>query len=337
MSKITLRIIAEETGLSKFAVSRALSGKLGVSEETRARVIAVAERLGYARPERLPVVQTSIIGAIFDSEDAVNGEMNVQIQNGLQSEAARLGYTIHAHWTSGERDLAQFLEGCAAIFSVNIQNKTALTQIMASGKPVVRAGWLEPLEQVDHVGGTDREAGVAAGRYLFNLGHREIVFVHGEIDLRGRRERWHGLQEFATATPGMTCHDLTWGKGKSFSDGLDQILAAGGRPTGFFCGHDGMAITAYTDILSRGWRIPRDVSVVGFGDFSAATQVSPQLTTMKIRASEFGRNAVRRLDARLRNPDADFAPVRIFVPNILIERSSAGPAPRQEFPEALVT
>lgn len=330
MSKITLRIIAEETGLSKFAVSRALSGKLGVSEETRARVIAVAERLGYARPERLPAAQTSTIGAIFDSEDPINGEMNVQIQNGLQSEAARLGYTIHAHWTSGKHDLARFIEGCAAIFSVNIQNKAALAQIMASGKPVVRAGWLEPLEQVDHVGGTDREAGIAAGRYLFNLGHREIVFVHGDIDLRGRRERWHGLQEFATATPGLTCHDLTWGSGKSFSDGLDQILAAGGRPTGFFCGHDGMAITAYTDILSRGWRIPRDVSVVGFGDFSAATQVSPPLTTMKIRASEFGRNAVRRLDARLRNPDVDFAPLRMLVPNILIERSSAGPAPPEQ-------
>lgn len=207
---------------------------------------------------------------------------------------------------------------------------------------MVRAGWLEPLEQVDHVGGTDREAGVAAGRYLFNLGHREIVCVHGVIDLRGRcercgrRERWHGLQEFAAATPGLTCHDLTWGKDKSFSDGLNQILAAGGRPTGFFCGHDGMAITAYTDILSRGWRIPRDVSVVDFGDFSAAMQVSPPLTTMKIRASEFGRNAVRRLDARLRNPDVAFAPLRMFVPNILIERSSAGPAPQQQLPDALL-
>lgn len=329
MSKITLRIIAEATGLSKFAVSRALSGKVGVSEETRARVIAVADRLGYARPDQPPVVQTSTIGAVFASEDPVNGEMNIQIQNGLQSEAARLGYTIHAHWASDARSLARFIEGCAGIFSVNIQDKAALAQILASGKPVVRAGWLEPLEQVDHVGGTDREAGVAAGRYLFDLGHREIVFVHGDIDLRGRRERWHGLQEFAASTRGLTCYDLTWGGDKSFSDGLDQILAAGGRPTGFFCGHDGMAITAYTDILARGWRIPRDVSVVGFGDFSAATQVSPQLTTMKIRASEIGRNALRRLDARLRNPDVEFAPLRMFVPNILIERGSAGPAPQQ--------
>lgn len=335
MSKITLRIIAEETGLSKFAVSRALSGKEGVSDDTRARVIATAERLGYTRLERPTAARSNVIGAIFDGEDATNGEMNVQIQNGLQSEATRLGYTIHAHWITGKQDLARFLDGCTAVFLVNVQNQAALSQIQSCGKPLVRAGWLEPLEQVDHVGGTDREAGVAAGRYLHDLGHREIVYVHGDIVLRGRRERWHGLAEVAAATPGLICHDVTWGAGKTFTDGLDEILAAGGRPTGFFCGHDGLAITAYSDLLARGWRIPRDVSVVGFGDYSAAMQVSPPLTTMKIRASEFGRNAVRRLDARLRNPAIDFEPIRMLVPNTLIERGSAGPAPERRNNEIL--
>lgn len=329
MSKITLRIIAEETGLSKFAVSRALSGKEGVSDDTRARVVATAERLGYTRPERPAPTRSSIIGAIFDGDDTINSEMNVQIQNGLQSEATRLGYTIHAHWITGKHDLTRFLEGCAAVFLVNVRNKAALAQIQSSGKPMVRAGWLEPLEQVDHVGGTDREAGVAAGRYLYGLGHREIVYVHGEIVLRGRRERWHGLAEVAAATPGMICHNVTWGAGKTFTDGLDEILANGGRPTGFFCGHDGLAITAYSDLLARGWRIPRDVSVVGFGDYSAAMQVTPPLTTMKIRASEFGRNAVRRIDTRLRNPGINFEPIRMLVPNTLIERGSTGSAARQ--------
>ena len=52
MRRVTLQTIAEETGLSKFAVSRALAGKSGVSEETRARVAEVAARLGYRRPAR---------------------------------------------------------------------------------------------------------------------------------------------------------------------------------------------------------------------------------------------------------------------------------------------
>lgn len=324
MSRITLRIIAEETGLSKFAVSRALSGKDGVSDGTRARVLAAAERLGYAKPDRPTEHAGSVIGAVFDESDTINSEMNIQIQSGLQAEAGRLGYSVLAQWHLSEPNLPGFLDRCAGFFAVNVRDHSIIARIAATGKPLVRAGWLEPLEQVDHVGGTDREAGIAVGRYLAGLGHREIVFVHGEVELRGRRERWNGLSEVVAEMPGLRCHDVTWGSGRTFTDGLDRILAQGGRPTGFFCAHDALAITAYTDLLARGWRIPRDVSVVGFGDYSAAMQVSPQLTTVRVRASEFGRSAVRRLDARLRNPMLDFAPLRMLVPNVLVERGSAG-------------
>jgi len=286
----------------------------------------MAKEMGHSRPVRTPAPTTAIIGVVFDLEDKVNGEMNIQIQNGLQSEAARLGYTIRAHWTADERDLAQFLDGCAGILAVNIKKPAALDRVMGCGKPVVRAGWTVPLEQVDLVGGTDREAGVAVANYLYGLGHRDIVFVHGDIDLRGRRERLHGLLEVVDASADMTCHDLTSGPGTSFAAGLDRILATGAQPTAFFCGHDGLAITACSNILSRGWQIPLDVSVVGFCDFSAALQVSPALTTVKIRGQEFGRSAVRRLDTRLRHPGLALPPMRLLVPNILIERGSTGPA-----------
>lgn len=49
----------------------------------------------------------------------------------------------------------------------------------ASGVPIVRLGWVAPLEQADHVGGTDHEAGIAVGEYLVDLGHRDIAFLQG--------------------------------------------------------------------------------------------------------------------------------------------------------------
>ncbi|WP_086054497.1 LacI family DNA-binding transcriptional regulator [Pseudoruegeria sp. SK021] len=322
MTKVTLRIIAEETGLSKFAVSRALAGKEGVSETTRRRVQDAADRLGYTRPSR---TFQKTIGTIFDEADHINSEMNVQIQNGLQSEAQRLGYSIRAHWMSGEANLGSFLDSCAALLVVNVQRQSTLAKIRACGKPVVYGGWVDPLEQVDAVGGTDHEAGVAVGRYLHGLGHREIVYVRGDVDLLGRRRRLHGLEEVVSATPGMRAYNLTWDEHTTFTSELDKIIANGGRPTAFFCGHDNLALAAYTDLLSRGLRIPSDVSVVGFGDCSAAHQVSPALTTVQIRGQEYGRVAVRRLDRRLRNPEASWVPLRMLVPNVLIERGSVGP------------
>ena len=75
--------------------------------------------------------------------------------------------------------------------------------------------------------------------------------------------------------------------------------------------------------------MPGDVSVVGFGDFSAAQHIRPALTTVKIDGVEFGIAAVRRLHARIRTPDiADF-PVRTMVPNRIVERASVAQAPPQ--------
>lgn len=333
MSKVTLRVIANETGLSKFAVSRALSGKEGVSDATRARIIDVAKRMGYSRATK-PTVST--LGAVFSAHDHANSEMNMQIQNGLQREAQRLGYTIQAHWVTEDEELGDFIEGCAGFFAKSLSQCRALEAMLATGKPIVRSGWIEPLDQVDSVGGTDHDAGVAVARYLLKLGHREVVYVHGPIDLRGRRERFHGLRDGLSEADGTICHDMVWDEKTSFTGELNRLLAAGANPTAFFCAHDEFALTAVTDILSRGWRIPKDVSVVGFGDFSAARQISPPLTTIKIPGEDFGRLAVRQLDTRLRLVDPFGPPIRMLIPNRFIERASTGPV-REDVAELSAT
>jgi len=81
-----------------------------------------------------------------------------------------------------------------------------------------------------------------------------------------------------------------------------------------------------SELLSQGLRIPEDVSVIGFGDFSAAQQILPHLTTVRTPGVEIGRMTVRRLaDLLSRKPD-DRRPLRIQVPCSIIERESAGPA-----------
>ncbi|MCR9218193.1 MAG: LacI family DNA-binding transcriptional regulator, partial [bacterium] len=95
MKRVTLRVIADECGLSKYAVSRALSGKDGVSEATRNRILEVADELGYKRPD--PVKTREII-TVFDDPKNVNAELHTQILGGLQQEASRMGYVIRPHW-----------------------------------------------------------------------------------------------------------------------------------------------------------------------------------------------------------------------------------------------
>ena len=101
MARVTLATIAKQTGLSKFAVSRALSGKSGVSEETRAVVQQAAADLGYLRPTS---TQTpNLMGIVFHDADLVNSELHLLIQTGFQAEAQRRGYQARMIWTHLDR------------------------------------------------------------------------------------------------------------------------------------------------------------------------------------------------------------------------------------------
>ena len=267
MSRVTLQMIAQETGLSKFAVSRALAGKSGVSEETRSRVAAAADRLGY---RRAPTAEPLQIGVIFNDTDIINSELHMQIQSGVQREAAQLGLAVRIHWTHDPADLEPIARACDGLMICGPHDRAALKRAYATGTPIVRQGWLDPLEPVDHIGGTDHEAGSAVAAYLLGLGHREIAYVHGDPSYRGRMERLYGLREVLEQVEGTTLHDLTWEDDAGFAAVFDRLRAGGARPTAYFCAHDGLAVTVISELLARGTRIPEDASVVGFGDFSAA-------------------------------------------------------------------
>jgi len=319
--RVTLKTIAAETGLSKFAVSRALAGKSGVSEATRQRVAEAATRLGYKRP----AADAKPLGIVFNDRDLINSELHMQIQGGMQREAQQLGFSVRVHWTHSGEDLEAMARTCAGLMISGPHDRRALERAYAVGIPVVRQGWLEPLERVDQIGGTDHEAGSAVASYLLGHGHREIAYVHGDPRYRGRMERLYGLREVLEQDPDVLLHDLIWEDDTGFARVFDQLRASGGAPTAYFCAHDGLAVTVISELLARGIRIPEDASVVGFGDFSAALQILPQLTTVRVEGTLIGAMAVRLLDARINSLDFPTSPLRILVPGQIVERQSAGP------------
>ena len=146
LKKVTLQIIADETGLSKFAVSRALAGKSGVSAATRLRVTETADRLGYRRNTG---VAANVLGAIFDDQEAVNSELYMQIQSGAQREATRLGYGMRLSWTHSPEDASGSPADCAGLLIVGQHTAQSLARAYATGTPIVRSGWLDPLQQAD--------------------------------------------------------------------------------------------------------------------------------------------------------------------------------------------
>lgn|GEM_PF-302340 len=322
--RVTLQTIAREVGLSKYAVSRSLSGKSGVSDETRERIRETAQRLGYIKP--LNKVAASEVAIVFHDHDPVNSELYMQIQNGVQSEAHRLGMGLRMRWTHHASQLEDLAHTCAGLLLVGPHAPEAIAAATATGIPIVRFGWIDPLEDADHVSGTDHEAGQAVMQYLFGLGHRSIAYVYGTPGYRGRRERFYGAREIAERYPDVVLHAMEFDEQGGFAGAYRALKEKGIQPTAFFCAHDGLALTVMSELLGQGYRIPDDVSVVGFGDFSPATQISPQLTTVRMEGQECGAVGLRLLVERIEHPRQPGTPARrVNIASRIIERRSTGP------------
>ncbi|WP_305581712.1 LacI family DNA-binding transcriptional regulator [Devosia sp.] len=321
-ARVTLSTIAERTGLSKFAVSRSLSGKDGVSEETRRRVQQAATELGYERA--VVEVETPVLGVVFHDTDLINSELHLLIQSGFQAEALRSGYQVRMCWSHLASEIVDFARGCRGIALVGPHLKQTMQSIRDLGMPVARIGWMDPLDPFDIVAGTDHEAGSAVANYLLDLGHKTIAYVHGTPGYRGRVERFYGVREVLEKRPDVSFREMTFQAERRFSEHLLAVQKDGFHPTAFFCAHDGMALTVVSELLRQGYRIPEDVSVIGFGDYSAATQISPHLTTVKVHGREMGAGLVRLLDDRNNERIPPDVPIRMLFTGRLVVRASTG-------------
>ena len=139
MSRITLADIATELGLSKFAVSRALAGKTGVSRTTRAAVLATAERLGYEARRRARPVLTEI-QLVFHDHDPVNSELAVQMHAGAQQEADASGVALRITWTHEPAQVVELAKASDGILLFGPHGGEIIDALREIGRPLVIIG-----------------------------------------------------------------------------------------------------------------------------------------------------------------------------------------------------
>jgi LacI family transcriptional regulator len=193
--------------------------------------------------------------------------------------------------------------------------------------PVACATYVEPMSRFDHVVCADWEAGMAVAEMLSGLGHKQVAFVHGSTLPVGRAERYRGFRDGMLETPGTTVDDIVYDEVQGFRRAFLAHIKDGGAPTALFCAHDGIAVSAVSELLQLGLKIPDDISVVGYSDFAAASQISPRLTTVRVPHVEIGARMVRCIADRLTNPEGGARPpMRVSLISEIVRRESTGRA-----------
>ncbi|KEA65688.1 Transcriptional regulator, LacI family [Marinobacterium lacunae] len=329
-SGATLIDVAKVAGVSPITVSRALNRPDQVSEKAREKVRRAVEQVGYI-PNMLAgglASRQSKLVAIF--VPTIAHPIFAEMVQALMDELSRAGYQAILGLTGYQKETEETLFNTilgrrpdGIVLTGTQHSELMRRRLIASGIPVVEAWDLcdDPIDML--VGFSHEQVGREVARHLYAKGYRRFAVVTAE-DARGMR-RYHalldelhhlGIDDVPTAfIPPPS--SLNAGREK-----VCELLDAGHRPEVVVCSSDTVAQGVLAEAASRGWTVPKDLAVMGFGELSNASQVYPSLSSVRLDGDRVGGQIAQALLERFKNPDAEIAPLRIDTGFTIVDRES---------------
>lgn len=339
-SGVTIDEVAALAGVSPMTVSRAINqGK--VRDDTRERVMRAVQALGYTpnlAASTLAAAQHTRIALIYTNPSgAYLRELLVGLLRGASNAAIQL--VIH-YWDNldpvAERRAARALAGRVdgVILPPPLcESPVAVTELVQAGIPVVAIASGHLRDDVSCVRIDDFHAGKEMAEHLIQHGHTRIGFIRGRNDLSASARRYDG---FATALheAGLEVEPRLVQEGdytyRSGLDATEKLLSQPQPPTAIFASNDDMAAAAISVAHRQGLEVPRDLSVVGFDDTSAATTVWPELTTLHQPIAAMADAAIDILLRTIRQRTDDSRVLTDHVlPHRLVMRDSVAHPPKR--------
>jgi LacI family transcriptional regulator, repressor for deo operon, udp, cdd, tsx, nupC, and nupG len=329
--------VSARTGVSEATISRVMNGKPGVSERTRAEVLAALAALGYEPPELRREKKVGLVGLIVPEMDNPIFPLYAQA---IEGRLASLGFTAllccnGRVGASEQAHLDTLLDhGVAGIIVVSGAHADTLGQHRIYEEPLARGvplvfinGHVDTLP-VSSASSDDYRAALLAIEHLAELGHKRVGFVRGSDSFLPVRRKLAGYHDAVTkfglvADPSLVAEALFTVQGGY--DGMRRLLDAGA--TGVITSSDMMALGAIRAAQERGLVVGTDVSVIGYDDNTIMEFTNPPLTTVRQPVLAISDHAVRALITQIRGlphqPSAHLASPELII------RKSSGRAPRR--------
>jgi DNA-binding LacI/PurR family transcriptional regulator len=336
--------VAREAGVSKTAVSFAFNSPERLSPDTATRIRVVADSLGY-RPH--PVARmltqryTRTLGILTPQALSVvfANPFFGAFAEGVAAVAEEAGYGLlfisPVHGSLARAVGRATVDGFVALGLS--ENHPEIEQIRRADMPVVMVD-STALPQHAAVDVDDEGGARLAAEHLLALGHRDFLVIGAEPPIPGPSHDFGGVvsrrlagYRASLAAAGIDLANDHVVVGPATLEGgaacLTRAWEDGHRPTAVLAMSDAMAIGAIGAAARLGFRVPRDLSVVGFDDIELARHIDPPLTTVHQPVRRKGAEACRLLLSAIERPEVR-TPDHRMIETRLIVRGSTGPAPK---------
>jgi len=322
--------VARLAKVSTATVSRVVNNYPHINESTRKRVLKVMRQLNYQPnrvARRLRMKRTQTIGLIVaDITNPYYAEMIQSIEEIAYTHQYGMLLSNTNEDPEKEKRYVDLLlnEQVAGIIISPVDEDYEFSELqLAQNTPVVAIDRRLRRMAVDTVLVKNEQGAREATEYLIRLGHRRIGLIAGPTRLTPARERQTGYEKALREHGLKVDKDLIKvGNFKQVSGYAQavELLTMPNPPTAIFVTNNLMTLGALNAIHDKGFKIPDDISILGFDDLSWAPSLNPPLTAVAQPTYELGRNAAELLFRKISNRDG--TPVEINLPPTLIVRKS---------------
>ena len=296
----TIKDIANRLGVSVSTVSKGLNGASDISEELRQMVLDTAVEMGYATKRSKKTENRKLCIFIENMNDESIDEFGYDIVLGFKQNAFRHNWDVDivpitpTFQAEEKYDTYMLKNGYCGAFLVGFAlHDEWMRQLEDTTMPTVLFdNFIANNPNVCYIG-TDSYEGIGmAVNHLFKLGHRDIAFLNGSLYSMVSDQRQEAFESSMTEL-GLEIRPDLMARGYYVSDSakyhVPGFLAAGA--TAIVCGNDLIAKGVMEECVQRGFRVPEDISVIGFDDISLAATYNPPLTTIRQERNELGKCA----------------------------------------------
>ena len=302
--KPSIKQLSVLTGYSPATISNALNKKPNVNQETANKIWQAARETGYISESHISNIRLTVCRT--HGKVVTDTPFFSALISGVENECRSLGFaTIISHLDKADLNFESLLQQILSDrTTANLVLATEFTEDDAhmfrnSESPIVLIDtWFEDMD-FDTVGIDNTDSTFNAAMYLIHCGHTSIGYLKSNAAIKNFIYREYGYLR-AMRSNGLEIESkhtvmLTPSMDGSYKDMKEYLAGQADLPTAFVADNDNIALGVCKALQDCGYRIPEDISVIGFDDMPFCEIATPPLTTVRVFKQVMGAEAVRRL------------------------------------------
>lgn len=329
---ISAKELAQKIHVSQATISMVFNNKPGISEATRKLVLEAAKKYDYV-PSKAAAVEKRVIQLVIYQKHAMvvsDTPFFSQVIEGITQECNEKNCVVNINYLTESSDARtqikniSSMSGDGMILLATEMNREDFDVFQGVDIPVVVLDCYYDELDYDCVVINNSQGAYCATDYLAKMGHKKIGYLHSAVSISNFEERASGYHKALGAhdLPALPdyIHQIASTSVQGYQDMVRILEQKPELADAYFADNDIIAAAAIKAFREFGYRVPEDISIVGFDDMPLCDVMDPPLSTMRVDKKQLGRSSVNSLLTRM--DGAKYGKLKIALQTSLVCRES---------------